>query len=87
MKTEYGRFYWCDTCDDGIEYDTAGIKNHLKEKHGVTETKGVRKLITHMDGRDFFISKYEILISGPGGVQLQMESINKRTGEDAEYWK
>ncbi len=46
-------------CDE--EFDQDGIAHHLKSAHGIIAktTKGERRMVQHIDGRDFFSSHYE----------------------------
>lgn len=55
-------FFCCETAFTGAQ-----IKEHLKEKHGITEFKGNRSLDLALDGEGFYSNTFTWTI---GGVKI-----------------
>ena len=82
LRKKYNVFY-CETCAEHPEMSMDEMKAHLETVHGITKLEGTRSMILHVDGPDFYCSKFAWEI---GGVKLTQECQNKRSGEDAMYW-
>ena len=56
----------CMSCEGEPEFERPEAMRHMQEVHGIdTKTaKGSRKMLMHLDGRDWFQSNYEITING-----------------------
>lgn len=50
--------FTCLLCDGGVEVPADEYKRHREEVHGLTEHKGIRTAIQHMDARDWFLWVY-----------------------------
>ena len=82
MRGEWNLFK-CLTCEGEPEFTPTELKEHLEGVHGITETKGHRKMIFHLDGEDFFQSDYEWELDG---VKLVQQVRCKRRGIDKALW-
>jgi hypothetical protein len=82
IKEEFNVFY-CETCAEHPEMTPEEAIEHVKIVHGISEMKGTRSMIVHLDGKDFYCSKYAWDI---GGVNLTQECQNRRSPESAAYW-
>lgn len=75
--------FFCDSCkSDAMSVDQ--LKTHLKEKHGITDTNGTRKMLMHTDGADWFGYQYEWTI---GGLKFLQSLVQKRDEESRMYWQ
>lgn len=72
--------FMCLSCDGKPEFDgTQEIKAHLKSVHKLTELKGQRSMVMHLDCSDSYHSTYEWEISG---VKLAQYTCNPRAKND-----
>lgn len=88
-KREYGSFWYCseDGCKEVGQMTLEQYKLHLKEKHGKEvgkDTKVSKRMTMHMDGSYWYSSQYECEVMGLKAVN---STCNKRSGEDAMYWR
>lgn len=74
---EYNR-YKCLVCADEPEFEHEGIMKHLQNIHGITPevTKGVRDVLMHADGANFFIWRYRWTLDG--GIKFEQETCRRR---------
>lgn len=75
--------WWCETCQSE-EMSRAEAMQHLREKHGVN-TEGLkvkRTCLLHLDGREFFASKYQIEIQSQAGVVVMDNEVQCRRAKD-----
>jgi len=77
---EFNRWH-CHECDETFDFQP--FKQHLTEKHGITEMKGNRSMVMHVDGSDWFQSNYAWTI---GEKQFTQSARTKRSEEDMMYW-
>jgi hypothetical protein len=73
----------CLSCEGEPEFTPGELREHLKTVHNITEAKGNRRLVFHLDGSDFFQSDYEWKI---GDVKLAQQVRCKRRGLDKALW-
>lgn len=85
-KTREGEWnlFKCLSCKGEPEFTPEELKAHLQDTHGITETKGTRRMIFHLDGTDFFQSEYEWQI---GEVKLDQQVRCKRDKESKKLWE
>lgn len=81
---EYNHFY-CVNCKSGPMDSIEKVKAHLLDVHhiDITDKQFTRSMLSHIDARDYYQWKYLWKIED---VELEQETLNKRTGEDAEMW-
>lgn len=64
---------------------------HLQKVHHLDpKTTKVRKqMVLHLDGEDYYSSTYDCTIALPDGKKLKLAlyTCNKRTGDDADWWR
>ena len=71
--------WWCITCDSD-EMTFAGIKQHLRRKHGAgEEIKCTRRGISFLDGKDWYSNAFEVKV---GNVELRNEVGGPRAEDD-----
>ena len=78
--------WWLDiNLPDAPEVATSGkqMGAYLKEKYGITSTKGTRSMVMHVDGADWFSWQYEWTFDGKKFVQF---TCDRRSGQDAAMW-
>lgn len=77
MKTKAEQHWRCVTC----EQDVDNLKDHMQEAHNIdiTQTKGTRTMIMHLDARDYHRTGYSWKI---GSVELAQEVICPRDRDD-----
>ena len=68
----------CSACKESMESVDA-FKVHLKDKHQITELKGTRKMLSHIDCADSFHSEYELEI---GVLKFHQFTSNPRSKND-----
>jgi hypothetical protein len=58
--------WFCQECEGTPQFERAEMMRHLKDVHQIdpTTAKGTRRMIMHLDGRDWFQSNYEWEING-----------------------
>lgn len=61
----------------------AAFKQHMREKHQISDFKGKRTLAMHMDGDNWFSYSWDWEI---GGVKLVQNTVQARSAEDQAYW-
>jgi hypothetical protein len=61
MNDFYPPFHYfiCPTCNKDKEIPPSEFAAHVKEIHGITETKGKRDLMVHINKRPRHFSSYE----------------------------
>lgn len=57
----------CVECNEDFEHNK--FITHIKNYHNITETSGVRQMLSHMDGAKWFSSTYEFTIGGKKFIQ------------------
>ena len=67
LPPESNTFYCC-ACASKHE-GVSEFKKHLSDVHKITELKGTRKGLTHMDGADWYSWEFELEIGGLKFVQ------------------
>ena len=68
------------SCDDKPEFhDLASMKEHLQSVHKLTEFKGSRSMVVHLDCADSYHSTFEWNISG---VKFYQHTCNPRHKND-----
>jgi hypothetical protein len=82
-ERRYGSFWTCPNCEGHPEIPQNHFVNHLKEKHGITDAKGKRSMISHLDGDTWFAWNYEWEI---GGLKFFQSTCDKRSPESAAMW-
>jgi hypothetical protein len=50
--------FTCLLCEGGVDVPGDEYKRHREEVHGLTEHKGIRTAVTHLDARDWFLWTY-----------------------------
>src|SRR5262245_27631959 len=50
--------FTCLLCEGGVDVPGAEYKRHREEVHGLTEHKGLRTAVQHIDARDWFLWSY-----------------------------
>lgn len=85
-ERKYGSFWTCLACKENPDFEHKAMMTHIKDVHGIDpkNTKASRRMLMHIDGSDFYSSQYEWEING---LKFQQSTCNKRTGEDAAFWK
>ena len=81
---EYNVFF-CESCEDKTEFEHKAFIAHITEKHGFKEgLEGMRSMILHVDGRDYYKSKFgwEIKISDSQKINFTQETCNIRGKDD-----
>jgi hypothetical protein len=66
--------FYCPTCDQTLDGPTE-FKTHLTQAHGITEFKGTRKTVLHLDCADCYIYEFELEI---GGLKFSRSTRNPR---------
>lgn len=82
-ERRFGSFWICPNCEGNPEFEQKDIVAHMKEKHGITDTKGKRSMLSHLDGDTWFAWNYEWAI---GGLKFLQSTCTKRSPEDAAMW-
>lgn len=79
-ERRFGNFFFC--CKQ--EFDVEGIKKHLLEAHKIDadKTQGVRGLVSHMDGSDWYSWDYTWEY---GDVNFTQHSCQKRSKASRMY--
>lgn len=72
-----GQNFTCQTCNSEA-MTIEELKQHLAEVHG-SDGKGIKLMISHIDGCDFFSTAYQWVLAG--GVVV-IESITMRRDKD-----
>lgn len=56
----------CMACDGEPEFSQGAMREHLASVHGIDArtTQGTRKMLMHMDGRNWFQTNYQFDIKG-----------------------
>lgn len=57
---------------------------HLEKVHKITDTKGTRSMMMHLDGKDFYSYMWSWEI---GGMKFVQTTNSKRGRESQGYWK
>ncbi|MEM6888738.1 MAG: hypothetical protein AAF636_11425 [Pseudomonadota bacterium] len=72
---------WSCPADEVSGLSVEQMVAHLKDRHGINaeSTQCTRRLMIHIDGKDFFINHYEITI---GKIVLINEVKQSRSAED-----
>lgn len=88
-KTEerrFGSFWKCLSCGGNPEFEHDAMMSHLKDVHNIDPktSKGKKSMIMHMDGDTWFSWDYEWDING---VKAHQHTCQKRSAEDAAYWR
>ncbi len=72
--------FCCETCESKPVLESPyDVQKHLKEVHGLTEFKGKRQMLMHLDCEDSFHSTYEWEI---GSVKLTQSTTTPRAKDD-----
>lgn len=71
--------WWCETCKDNKEMSFDEMKAHMKDKHNITELKGKRETLMHMDGDTWFSWQFKVTI---GNVVLTNSTCQPRARDD-----
>lgn len=74
---------WFDALHPDVEIPHDQFKQYLQDKHGITDLRGRKTMISHVDGSDFFASTYRWEIAGKDFVQLVSQP---RRGLSRRYW-
>lgn len=77
--------FWCDTCKTNKEMSHAEMRRHIQKVHGLDPktSKCNARMVLHLDGRDYFQSKYEITFqTSSGPVNLTREICCEREPDD-----
>jgi hypothetical protein len=81
-RTKEYNIYQCLTCEGAeSDLDYTGMKQHLMDVHKL-DTKnmqGVREMLMHIDGADFYIWKWQWTLDS--GVKFLQETCSKRKGK------
>jgi hypothetical protein len=75
--------YHCMTCQGEPKFDGfPAIKAHLMEVHGMDTSgmKAKKELIMHLDGIDYYISNYKIILGN--GIELHNHTETMRDEDD-----
>jgi hypothetical protein len=75
-------YFWCEQCGTH-EMSVDEFKVHIKEKHGINDTQGTRRMLMHADGDTWFSYRYEWTI---GGMKFTQSTLDRRCAEDQMYW-
>lgn len=76
--------WWCENCkSEEMTHDQ--MKAHIQEKHGLdpAKTKGMKSMLLHMDGRDWFSYQWQWTLNGEKeNVVLTQSTISPRAEDD-----
>lgn len=81
-RTKPSNTWHCPECN--ADFDFAAFSAHLRDKHGIIDTKGKRTMTMHLDGYDFYSSVYDWEI---GGKHFTQTTVDPRRGKDAGMWR
>ena len=81
--------YLCNTCGGTEDMSIHDIKAHLLEEHNIDINKIMcnKKMISHMDGRDWYSSVYEYEFKSDPPVTVTVSQWNKRDKNDIMTWQ
>lgn len=77
--------WWCESCQMKKKMTQEQMKAHVLEKHGfdASKTKGMRSMLMHMDGADWFAWQWQWTLNGPNGnVVLTQSTVSPRAQDD-----
>lgn len=85
-ERKYGSFWTCLACEGNPDFEHKAMMTHIKDVHGIDAktTKATRRMLMHMDGADFYSWQFEWEING---LKFLQSTCDKRTDEDAAYWR
>ena len=74
----------CLSCENKPEFTPKEIIVHLETVHNITKMTGIRNLICHLDGKDFYQDDFSWEVSN---VKLTQQIRRKRRGESKRLWE
>ena len=85
LKSEQA--FICCTCNNMQLGGGTETKVHLETVHGITQFQGMKEMIMHMDGRDWYESQYHWKIpKGDETVELIQSVRTQRSKRDKMLW-
>lgn len=66
----------CMTCKDQPEFPTNEFRKHLQDVHHTTKMMGERRMLAHIDAKDYFIWEWAWTI---GHIEFIQKSRTKRS--------
>ena len=79
--------FTCQTCNMEFGVSPKEMTAHLKDAHGITEAKGKRSMLMHLDYADRFAWSYEWKFGPSDEVQAVQSTVTMRSPEDRAYWE
>ena len=75
----------CLACEGEPEFEHPAMMKHLQEVHNIDTktTKASKKMLRHMDAKDWFQSDYEFEVNGLKFINSQR---NERVADDMMRW-
>ena len=50
--------FFCEVCNDGVAMSGHEANEHLKNVHHLENARGTKQMTMHIDGRDWYESRY-----------------------------
>jgi secreted trypsin-like serine protease len=64
---------WACSCQPEVSLNTGEFRQHLVDKHGITDHRGSAMLLFHLDARDYYTDVREFTIGEVKATQTVME--------------
>lgn len=79
-EKEFNRWK-CLECADEPEFEHADMLKHFQDVHqiNIKTAEGTREMRTHLDGKDWYQTIYEVVIEGKRFLNSVRNKRNKRT--------